>query len=126
MALLRQIVKGLYSRKIEVEGTADDLNALKSLMAGKIETYDFKNQVGTSAPYPEILNPIVFQTYDDTRRKRATVRIPHLKPSKSWNDLEPYVIGNFDCSYSLDVKSVSAKLIKNFSDTEINQNNQGG
>jgi len=37
MALLRQYINGVRVHTLSVRGSADDLNALKALMEGKIE-----------------------------------------------------------------------------------------
>ena len=116
--VVKQRVQGLRTRTISFEGTQDDLNALLSLMAGKVEVYEVKNTVGTEAPYPSVRNSIAFQTLDDTGLRRATVKIPHLKPSKNSNDLQSFVIGNFDANYKDTIKCSSMKLLYNRNETQ--------
>ena len=108
MALLRQIVNGVKVHTLNVRGSADDLNALKGLMVGKIEEWESKATGGTATDMPETLNKYRFRIGKDLGfgdKKSSAITIHHLDPNKDENDVRNAVIGKFNASWNVDDKA---------------------
>ena len=97
MALLRQIFNSQRYHTLNVQASADDLDALKGLMEGKIEEWDMKATGGTETAMPEKLNPKRFVCKKDL--KKCSFRIHHLDPNKSNVDLDSFCVGKFDVGF---------------------------
>jgi len=113
MALLRQIINGQRVNTINVDASADDLNALKSLLEGKVEEWDKKAEGGTATTMPDVLNPMRFSVGKPFGKsyRSCSFKIHHINPAKNEEDIEPTLIGNFDCRYDLDEKCEYAHLL---------------
>ena len=101
MALLRQIINGQRVNTINVDASADDLNALKSLLEGKVEEWDKKAEGGTATVMPEILNTQryrVGKVVNGKDRRSCVFRLFHVELGKDNGDIKPLVIGKFNSS----------------------------
>jgi len=111
MALLRQYVNGNWVNTISVQASADDLNALKSLLEGKVQEWETKATGGTSAPMPEDLNPMRFGLGNRDQDIRCSMRLHHVDPAKKESDVKTIVVGNFDAHYQSTTKADYCHLI---------------
>jgi len=105
MALLRQYVNGNWVNTISVQASADDLNALKALMVGKIEEWDSKASGGTATSMPDALNKVRYRIGKKGIggvRHSCAITIHHLNPSKSDDDVASLVIGAFNADWFTD------------------------
>lgn len=112
--MIKQIVGGKSVASVYVEGTTADIEALQLLMEGKQEVYDLKFSAGTATTTPTKLNPIRFSTGKKLSKRTSlscSVSVPHIKPTKSFSDLRPLVVGLFDCNYEVSTKSEYANLL---------------
>ena len=106
MALLRQIVNGVRIHALNVQATADDLDALKGLMVGKIEEWESKATGGSSAALPDKLNKYRFRIGKVSgARESCAITIHHLDPAKNENDVRNAVIGKFNASWYVEDKA---------------------
>ena len=97
MALLRQYFNGQRVNTLSVEASADDLNALKGLLDGKVEEWETKATGGTATAMPETLNS---QRWVARKGKLSCAfRIHHIEPTKLEDDVDDYIIGKFDTGY---------------------------
>lgn len=112
-------IGGQSAGVVNVQAGEDDLAVLQSLIEGKIEVYDSKGQGGTAlASAPKELNTFRFSVgkKDATNSNvadRCSVKIPHVKLAKSFQDIETAVIGQFDASFEVDFKCEYANLYYN-------------
>ena len=112
--MFKQKVNGRFINTCYVEGTAGDVSALTALAEGKIEVYEEKFSGGTSAPLPTKMNYISFSV---SKKKgvrtylTASVRVPHIKATKSNEDVEAVVVGAFDAAYNSNEKCETCNLI---------------
>ena len=111
MALLRQYINGAWVNTVNVQASADDLNALKGLMEGKIQEWELKAEGGTATSMPEELNPMRFGCGNKDQEFRCSFRLPHVDPAKTEDDVKTYVIGKFDAHWQVDTKCDYAHLI---------------
>ena len=105
MALLRQYVNGVRIHSLSVQASADDLNALKSLMLGKVEEWETKATGGTATQMPENLNKARYRIgkyKGGGDRESCAITIHHLDPAKSDDDVRNLVIGKFNASWNVD------------------------
>ena len=112
--MIRQKIGGRTVNTVIATGTADDMNALASLMEGELETYELKFEGGTTAPAPASLNAKHFSVgkkYLSGQRKSASVKIPHVKTSVSFAEIQTQVIGQFDESFESSVKCEYSNLL---------------
>jgi len=97
MALLRQYINGQRVQTLSVQASADDLNALKGLMEGKVEEWETKATGGTATSMPETLNT---QKWVSRKGKKSCAfRIHHINPEKDVNDIKPAIVGKFDVGF---------------------------
>lgn len=106
MPLMKQKIAGKQVKTLDVDGSADDILALQSLMEGEISIYDKKFEGGTASPLPSALNAKSFSVGKKTGKATfsASVRIPHVKPSLTFSEIRAMVIGSFDQDYTTAVK----------------------
>jgi len=97
MALLRQYINGVRVQTLNVQASADDLDALKGLMEGKIEEWETKAKGGTATSMPETLNSQRWVSRKGD--KSCAFRIHHINPEKSDDDIAPYIISKFDVGF---------------------------
>jgi len=114
MALIRQIVNGKRIHTLQVTASADDLNALKGLMVGKIEEWEDKAQGGTATDLPENLNTQKYRIgkyLGNGERLSALITIHHLDPAKGDDDVRNAVVGKFNASWHSDENAEYCELI---------------
>ena len=84
-----------------VVASAADLTVLEGLMEGKVEKYDLKSSGGTAAPMPAVLNTKKFSCGKKSQHYRCSFKVPHLKTTKTANDVFAHVVGNFDANFDV-------------------------
>ena len=108
MALLRQYINGAWVNTVNVQASADDLNALKTLMEGKVEEWDTKASGGTKTAMPEKLNKMRFRIGKDEgfgKRESCAITLHHVDPAKDEEDVRGAVIGKFNASWNVDANA---------------------
>lgn len=114
MALLRQIINGQRVNTINVDASADDLDALKSLLEGKIEEWEKKAEGGTATTAPEKLNLMRFACGKNGKpRYSCAFTLRHVDPAKDDADIKSLVIGAFDADWVTSEKAEYCRLIDN-------------
>jgi len=113
MALLRQYINGAWVNTVNVDASADDLNALKSLMEGKIQEWETKATGGTATEMPEKLNFMSFGLGNRSQSIRCSFKLHHVDPAKNEEDVESVVLGKFDAHYQVDTKCDYVHLLDN-------------
>lgn len=110
---LRQNVKGLRAKTVSLSASSADIGALKGLMAGEVEEFKTTSSGGTTAPLPSNLNrkALVVGKKTPTGRLSVYVNLPHVKEAKTFTDLETSMVGQFDASYTNNVKCEYATLM---------------
>jgi hypothetical protein len=97
MALLRQYFNGQRVNSLSVEASADDLNALKGLLDGKVEEWETKATGGTATAMPKTLNP---QKWVARKGKLSCAfSIHHIDPAKSIVDVANEIEAKFDVGF---------------------------
>ncbi len=105
MALLRQYINGVRIHSVNVNASADDLNALKALMEGKVEEWETKATGGTATAMPDVLNKVRYRIgkkVGNGVRKSCVITIHHLDPAKNDDDVRNAVIGKFNANWYVD------------------------
>jgi len=103
MALLRQYINGARVHTLNVIAGADDLDALKSLMEGKVEEWETKATGGTSTAMPAVLNRFKFRigkVKGFSSRESCAFTLHHLDPAKNDDDVRNVVVGKFYASWN--------------------------
>jgi len=114
MALLRQIINGQRVNTINVDASADDLNALKSLLEGKVEEWEKKAEGRTAASKPAIPNLMRFACGKNGKpRYSCAFTLRHVDLAKDEQDVKSLVIGAFDASWETAEKAEYCHLIGN-------------
>ena len=112
-------INGESAGIVDAVATEADMDVLKGLIDGKIEVYDLKSSGGTALEKaPTELNAFKFSVgkkdaLNPASADRASVKIPHVKPTKSWTDMEPTIVGAFDASFDVATKCAYATLYYN-------------
>lgn len=112
--MIKQIVGGKTKKTVFAEMSAGDLTTLQTLMEGKLEIYDKKFEVGTTAPAPSKMNPINFSVGKKVSKsvyQSCSVHIPHIKEGKSFADCKALVVGAFDAGYEVSAKAEYSNLV---------------
>ncbi len=112
--MIKQIIGGVTKKTVYAEMSAADATTLQTLMEGKLEIYDLKSSGGTVATMPSVMNYINFSAGKKVSKnvyQTASVRIPHIKQGKSFQDVRTLVVGAFDCGYESDTKCEYANLL---------------
>lgn len=113
--MLRQITNGKTTNTVMVNGSVADLTTLASILVGQVEVYDLQGTGGTTAMGIE-LNPYSFSVgkrHIDGSYESASVRLPHMKPTKSIKDVRSAVVGAFDASFETSSKCEYANGLYN-------------
>lgn len=100
--MLRQYTNGRITQTVMVSGSSADLEALSTIILGKVEIWDKKSEGGTSTPVALPLNPIGFSVgkkYIDGSRESAFVKVPHLKAPKTIVDVKTSILSSWDASF---------------------------
>ena len=111
--MIRQKIGGRTVNTVIATGSADDMNAIATLMEGKLETYKLKFEGGTASPAPASHKKKKFSVgkrYLSGQRKSASVQIPHVKTSVSFAKIQSSVIGQFDEAFDSNVKCEYSNL----------------
>jgi hypothetical protein len=119
MPLLRQYINGQRVHSLSVQASADDLNALKSLLEGKVEEWETKATGGTAIPMPDALNKMRFRIGKNVGggdRKSCAITLHHVDPAKSDEDVRSAVIGKFNASWNVDENAEYCDPIYNRND----------
>lgn len=99
--MIYQMMNGQRVNTVRVTGSATDIAKLATILEGQSEIYELKAEGGTTAHVAEF-NSFSFSVgkkYASGARRSAMVRIPHLKPSKTYSDVSAEVKGKWDASF---------------------------
>jgi len=107
MSYIRQIINGQVIKSVNANG---DVDAIKSLLEGKIEEYDEKASGGKAIEHPAKLNTVKFRLVENTNGLSTSMKIRHLDPAKTSNDISGAIVGKFDVDYDLTTKCDEAYL----------------
>lgn len=105
--MIYQRIGGRNVNTVSATGTTADLTTLSSILEGELTTFELKFEAGTVAPAPTALNTKKFSVgkkYLSGQSMSCSVGIPHVKITKSFNEIQTAVIGQFDESYDTAVK----------------------
>lgn len=111
--MIKQKIGGRNVNTVNASGSAADMTALGAILEGELTFYELKFEGGTSAPVPAAMNAKKFSVgkkYLSGQRKSASVSIPHVKPTKSFADIQAAVIGQFDESFESSTKCQYSNL----------------
>jgi hypothetical protein len=125
MALLRQVINGQRVNTINVDASDGDLEALESLLEGKIEQWKKVAEGGSAEAMPEVLNTQryrVGKTLANNTRTSCLFRIFHIKLGKNNDDVKPLVVGKFDASWNVDEKCEYCDLVGDKTDIKPTNN----
>lgn len=112
MALLRQYINGAWVNTVNVQASADDLSALKTLMEGKVQEWETKATGGTATAMPDVLNTMRIGLGNKSEQLRCSFRLHHVDPSKDEGDIEGLILGKFDANWYVETKCDYAHLVK--------------
>ena len=107
ITMIKQTIKGLYAKTIDIKASKADELALSELCAGKVEVYETKAQGGTELnAIPASFNRQIYVIGKKNADGRSScmITIPHVKAGKSYNDLLPLVKGKFTAGYESALK----------------------
>ena len=88
--------------------------ALEGLLEGKLDKYSKVFEGGTSAPSPAVLNEKRFSVSKkgvNGEYFSASMRIPHVKTSKTFADIQLAVVGAFDQDWESSTKCTASNAI---------------
>ena len=127
MALLRQVINGVRVNTIDVDASADDLNALKSLLEGKVEEWENKGSGGSATAMPDVLNHMKFRVgkVDEATKVRysALIRFHHIDPSKDSEDVKNALLGKVNADWFVSDKAEYVDLVSDRNDDIASSNN---
>lgn len=109
--MIRQRIGGKTVNTVNATGSEADMTALSAILEGELTTYDIKFEGGTASAMPAQMNGKRFSVgkkYLSGQTRSASVSIPHVKTTKTFNEVAVAVIGQFDedfegsakCEYS--------------------------
>lgn len=103
--MIKQIINGKSAGAISASLTTADFTILSAVLAGKSENWLKHSEGGVSATIAEP-NFIRFSCGKNTINGTMSiaVTVPHLKASKTLQDIHTAVKGVFDCDYDSSVK----------------------
>ncbi|WNY98828.1 hypothetical protein SUSP_001246 [Sulfurospirillum sp. 'SP'] len=110
--MIKQKINGKTVNTVMADGSVADITALSSILEGELTIWDKKFEGGVSAN-PSPLNAKKFSVgkkYLGAGASSASVQIPHIKASKSFNDIRVAVIGQFDEGWESSVKCEYSNL----------------
>jgi len=112
--MIKQRIGGKNVNTVIVTATEADMTSLLGLLEGELTTYDLKAEGGTAVAAPSKMNGKKFSVgkkYLSGQTHSASVYVPHIKPSKTFNDISVAVIGQFDEDFLGSAKCEYANLI---------------
>ena len=113
--MLRQYINGKWVNSIYVDAGADEIDAIKSLLEGKVEEWDKKAETGKDTALPAKLNPIKVRCGRKVGNGASSCAftLRHIETTKTSDDIKPLVIGKFASSFQDDTKAEYAELLGN-------------
>ncbi len=112
--MIRQRIGGKAVNTVNATMSEADRLTLSGILEGELTSYDLKFEGGVSAPQPTQLNGKKFSVgkkYLSGQTRSSSVYIPHVKTSKTFNDVAVAVIGQFDEDFEGASKCEYANLI---------------
>ena len=112
--MIRQRIGGKSVNTVNVTASAEDLTALSALLEGELTTYEMKFEGGTVAALPANMNGKKFSVgkkYLSGQTRSASVYVPHIKPSKTFNEIAVAVVGVFDEDFEGSARAEYSNLI---------------
>lgn len=103
--MLKQIMNGKSLKTVNANMSDADQTKLIAILVGKTEIYELKSQGGTAlTAIPDVgFNAKSFSVGSkdlNNQFQSAFVRLPHVKASKSIQDIHTAVVGAFDTSFT--------------------------
>lgn len=111
--MIKQKIGGRTVNTVSATGSSADMTTLSAILEGELTIYESKFEGGTVAPSPSALNTKKFSVGKKSLTlgtQCAAVSIPHLKPTKNFDDMLPAIVGKFDESYKSSAKCVYANM----------------
>ncbi|WP_456400169.1 hypothetical protein [Persephonella sp.] len=105
--MLRQTLSGI-TNNVKADGVEDELIPL---LAGLVEKFEKKGSGGTSTAHPVELNTKRYSVGDSSQKISCSFRVPHVKESVTYSDVEAVVVGKFDAHYDQTTKCDYLNLI---------------
>ena len=109
MALVKQMVKGLY-RQSTIDINAGDLAALSSIMEGEISQYAHFASGGTDVATPQTMRSMKIGVSRQPDGLSATVTLKHIKAGKHVNDVFAHK-AIFDADYKSSLAANKIRMI---------------
>lgn len=112
--MIRQRIGGTTVNTVNATGSEADITALSALLEGELVTYDLKFEGGTASAMPTSMNGKKFSVgkkYLSGQTRSASVYVPHIKVSKTFNEISVAVIGQFDEDFEGSAKCEYSNLI---------------
>lgn len=116
--MLRQMMNGKIVGTTMVSGSAADLATLAGLLEGQVMIYTKGAEGGTvelNVAHPNVFKFSVGKKYLDGSRKSASIVLPHMKITKSLEDVRTAVVGVWDASALTSEKCTYANGVGNSS-----------
>lgn len=110
--MIKQKIGGKNVNTVSASGSVADMTTLVAILEGESSLYEQKFEGGTTAN-PSVLNAKKFSVgkkYLSGQRKSASVSLPHVKPTKSFADIQTAVIGQFDEGFDSSTKCEYSNL----------------
>ncbi|OCR98861.1 hypothetical protein A9K75_09580 [Campylobacter fetus subsp. testudinum] len=107
--MLKQTIDGV-TKSINANGSSADVGALIGILVGEITEYDLKFQGGTEMPtMPSLLNKKVLivgsKATASQGRLSSMVTLPHVKTSKTFNEISVDIKNKFNANYESAIKA---------------------
>jgi len=104
--MIKQYINGKSAGTANASMSSADFSTLAPILAGRSENWSMAGSGGTSANISN-LNFKKFSVGKVTisGRKSTAVSLPHIKTTKSIDDIRTAVIGQFDVDYTLTEKA---------------------
>lgn len=104
--MIKQYINGKSAGTTNASMSSADFTTLSAILAGRSENWTLSGSGGTTA---NSINPN-FKKFSVGKvtingRKSTAVSLPHVKTTKSIDDIRTAVIGNFDVDYKLTEKA---------------------
>ena len=126
--LLVQRIGGRSLPKIN-EVPSEVVEGLLGIMEGRIEIFDFKAQGGTAtSTTPPALNTVrisVRKVMEDGSMVSCSFRVPHVKETVDYNDLDGLIRGKFNAHWNSETKCDDVAIVYDKEAPVSNANNGG-
>lgn len=103
--MIKQVINGAQRRTVNADMSNADFLLLQAVLAGKSEEWQLQSSGGAVAN-GKTLNSIKLAVGKKglTSRRSAGVFLPHIKPTKTLQDLQFAIVSNWDEDFESSVK----------------------